>query len=327
MWSAALLVIICVPPPASAQSLFASSCGEDAHINAAKREAIDSAAMAFAGSLLGPNPSAGFDLLSKETQQSTTREGIAADGQALIRQFDPKNVSVQHAYLVKLLGKSPGRVVCATDLTKPDGWESLAAADIPEQGHVLLSADVINGHVAIAVWLVPEKTDWKVQNFWLNISSLGDKDSTQLWELANAQKARGHNFNASLLYSAAAQTANRGPNFQMGITRRISEDSSDLVLPEEIKGQPPFLWKNGDSIFRILNVGPVSIGGKEYVIILHEVAPWATDADVDGRNKQLNSYFKQRFPEYTEIFSGIVARAKERGSDRLFGTVDVTPSK
>lgn len=287
---------------------------------------MDSAAMAFAGLLLGPNPSAAYDLFSKEGQQGTTREQIATDGQTFIRQFEPKNLSVRHTYLMNLFGKSPGRIVCGTDFTKPDGWESVGAADIPEQGHVLLSADVTNAHAAIAVWLVPENNNWKVQSFWLNISSLGDKDSTQLWELANVQKARGHNFNAVMLYVAASQTANRGPNFQMGITQRISEDSADLVIPADLKGQPPFLWKSGDTIFKVLSYGPVAIGGKDYIFVVHEVAPWETDGQVDGWNKQLLSYFKQRFPEYSEIFAGIVVRAKERGTNRLYGTVEETPS-
>jgi hypothetical protein len=112
---------------------------------------MDKSAMAFAGLLLGPNPSAAYDVFSKEGQQSTTRERIDAAGQMFSRQFEPKNLSVQHTYLVNLFGKSPGRLMCGTDFTKPGGWESVAAADIPEQGYVMLSADMTNGHLAIAI--------------------------------------------------------------------------------------------------------------------------------------------------------------------------------
>jgi hypothetical protein len=319
-----LLVLFTLP--ASAQSLFTFSCGEDDHVNAAKRQTMDSAALAFAGSLLGPNPSAAYDAFSKVGQQYTTRDRIAADGQTFVRQFEPKNVVVQHTYLINLSGKSPGRAICGTDFTKPNGWESLGATDAPEQGHVLISADVPNGHLAIAVWLVPEVNDWKVQSFWLNLSTLGDKDSTQLWALANAQKTVGHNFNAALLYSAALQTANRGPNFQMGITQHITEDMSDLIPPDEIKGKAPFLWNSADTTFKVLNVSPVAIGGKFYVIVLHEVAPWETDGQAEAWNKKVLSYFKQRFPEYSDVFAGIVVRAKEQGSSRLYGTVEETRS-
>jgi len=56
-----------------------------------------------------------------------------------------------------------------------------------------------------------------------------------------------HSFNAALLYAAAAQTANRGPSFQLGIAQSISDEMSRLTVPDEIKGQPPFLlekWRN-----------------------------------------------------------------------------------
>ena len=182
--------------------------------------------------------------------------------------------------------------------------------------------------LAIAVWLVPERNGWKVQSFRANVSTLADKDSKQLWELARAQQALKHSFNAALLYAAAAQTANRGPSFQLGIMQSISNQMSSLTVPDEIKGQPPFLWKNGETTYKVATVGPMAIGGKIYVVMNHEVSPWQTNEQVDGWNKELLSYFKHRFPEYSDAFAGLVARATERGSNRGFGTVEeLSPSK
>jgi hypothetical protein len=308
------------------QAPFAFSCAEDAHVDAGKKKTIDSVAMNFVQTVLGANPSAAFDLMSKTGQAETTREQFDGSAAGIIRQFDPKNVTVQHTYLVDLKGKSPGRVVCATDLSKPEGWESLAAADVPEQADVLLSADTRNNKLAFVVWLVPEQGEWKVQSFRLNVSTLADKDSLQLWELARAQQARQHNFNAALLYAAAAQTADRGPNFQLGVTQSISDEMSKLTVPAEIHGQPPFFWKSGETTYKVANVGPIAVGGKIYVIIVHEVSPWLNNEQVDGWNKELLSYFKGRFPEYSEVFAGLVARATERGSNRGYGTVEELPT-
>ncbi|MGA2022239.1 MAG: hypothetical protein ABSH02_16725, partial [Candidatus Sulfotelmatobacter sp.] len=181
--------------------------------------------MNFVEAVLGPNPSAAFGFLSKAAQAETTSQQF--DGAvAVIRRFEPKNVTLQHTYFIELTGKSPGRVVCATDLSKPDGWESLEAESAPEQAHVLLSADTVNNKLAIAVWLVPEQNGWKVQSFRVNVATLADKDSRQLWELARAQQALKRTFNAAVLYSAAAQTANRGPSFQLGIAQSISDEMS-----------------------------------------------------------------------------------------------------
>jgi hypothetical protein len=303
-----------------------SSCDEDAHIDADKKKIIDAAALTFARTVLGPSPSAAFDLMSQAGQTETSRQQLDDSALAIMRQFEPKNVAVQHTYFIELKGKSPGRVVCATDLSKPDGWESLSAENVPEQAHVLLSADTRNNELAFAIWLIPEKSDWKVQSFRLNVSTLADKDSTELWELARAQQEKHHSFTAALLYAAAAQIANRGPNFQLGITQSISNDTSKFTAPAEISGQPPFLWRNGESTYKVMNVGPTAVGGQIYVVIQHEVSPWQNDAQVVAWNKDLLSYFKRRFPEYSDVFAGVVARAIERGSNRGYGTVEESAS-
>jgi hypothetical protein len=320
-------VIVLLASQAFPQEPFATACGEDAHIDAAKRKTIDAAAMKFVEAALGSSPSAAFDFLSKAAKAETTSQQF--DGiEEVIRRFEPKNVTIQHTYFIELKRKSPRRVVFATDLSRPDGWESLEAESVPEQAHVLLSADTVNNKLAIAIWLVPEPNGWKVQNFRVNVSTLGDKDSTQLWELARAQQALKHTFNAALLYAAAAQTANRGPSFQLGIAQSISDEMSRLSVPDEIKGQPPFLWENGETTYKVATVGPMAIGGKIYVVITHEVSPWQSNEQVDGWNKELLSYFKRRFPEYSDVFAGLVARATERGSNRGYGTVEeLSPSK
>jgi hypothetical protein len=311
---------------APAQQPNMSSCGEDGHIDTAKKKTIDTAALSFVQTVIGPSPSAAFDLMSQAGQAETNRQQLDSAALAIMRQFEPKNVAVQHTYLIKLKGGYPRRVVCATDLSKPGGWESLSAENVPEQAHVLLSADTRNNKLAFVVWLVPEKSEWKVQSFRVNVSTLADKDSIQLWELARAQQARQHSFNAALLYAAATQAADRGPNFQLGITQSISDDTSKFTAPAEINGQPPFSWKNGANTYKVMSVGPIAIGGKIYVIIVHEVAPWENDAQVDAWNKELLNYFKRRFPEYSDVFAGLVARAIERGSNRGYGTVEELPS-
>lgn len=277
--------------------------------------------MTFANAVLGSNPSNAFDLLSKAAQANTTPQQF--DGtEAILRRVEPKNVAIQHTYFVELKGKSPGRVVCGNSFSNPSAWASLEAESVPQQAYTLLSADTVNNKLAIAIWLIPEQSGWKVHDFRMNVSTLGDEDSMQLLLLARIQQAKKHSFNAALLCAAAAQTANRGPSFQLGITQSISEEMSKFIVPDEIKGPPPFLWKNGERIYKVNNVGPIAIGGKLYVSINHEVSPWQSNEQVEGWNRELISYFKNRFPEYSDSFAGLVVRATERGSNRGYGTVE-----
>lgn len=314
------------PLAAFAQSAFVVTCAQDAHIDLAKKSAIDSAAVKFAGVLFSSNPGSAFDAFTKEGQQATTREKVAAIGEGLVRQFNPKNVAVQHSYLVELVGESAGPVVCGPDLSKPEETVILAILDLPEQARVLMTADTTNNRLAITVLLILEQDAWTVQAFWVNVSTLADEDSNQLWQSGRGQASKGHDFNAALLLSAALQIANRGPAFKLGIVQYIQEDLSNLTLPIDLKGQPPFIWNKGLKEFKVLNVGPIAVGGKIYVNITHEVDPWEKDAQVVGRNKELIAYFKQRFPEYSDVFAGIVVRANERGTNRGYGTVDEKPT-
>jgi hypothetical protein len=82
------------------------------------------------------------------------------------------------------------------------------------------------------------------------------------------------------------------------------------------------LWKSANNTWKVLSVSPTAVAGKIYVIIVHEVHPWQTDAQVDGWNKELLTWFKRRFPEYSGVFAGLVARARESGTNRGYGTVE-----
>ncbi len=330
-WQLVFLIAASIPQ-ARAQTLFATSCAEDSEIEATKRQAVDNSATKFLQTLFSANPTAAFDALSTEGRKSAKREDFPGLANAIIRKFFTdehnavlsrlKDTRVQKTYLLNLKGKSPGNIVCGRSLSSPDGWASLAASDIPEQAYVLITAPATNNEITFTLWLVPEQSQSKIQSIWTNVSTLADKGALQVWQLARAQSAQGHQFNAALLLSAAADLALRGPNFQAGITQSISKDMSTLTLPAEISGPPPFTWKSPDHTWKVLNAGPLAIGGKIYVLLIHEVQPWQTDAQVDGWNKQLLVYFKKRFPEYSGAFAGLVARARERGTNRGFGTVE-----
>jgi hypothetical protein len=273
--------------------------------------------------LLGPNASSAYSFLSKAGKLDVPDEQVLEQAAAAIQQVKPEKLAVQHTYLINLVGMSPGRVVCATDLTKPDGWVSVVAGDFPEQAYVLLSAHTVNNQLVFTVWLVPEAGTWKVQSFSMHVATLAEEGSEQLWQKARTQKLEGHDLNAALLYATAAETANRGPNLQLGLASAIGNDMSQLSIPAEIRGQPPFQWKTPDGSFKVLVIGPIAVGGKVYLMIRDESPPWTNDSQIDARNRKLIAFVKRRFPEYSDSFAGIVVQAHEEGTHRVYGTVEV----
>ncbi|HSY01365.1 MAG TPA: hypothetical protein VK819_04400 [Acidobacteriaceae bacterium] len=312
---------------AYSQEVVASSCRENDQIDSSKRQEVNAAALDFVQTLLGSNPAAAFSSLSEEGKKAVPDEMALVQAATLIQQFKPADLKVEHTYVINIFGKSPGRVVCGKSLSKPDEWVSVVAADLPEQAYVSLSAEAINNQFAFTVWLVPGAGGWKVQSFSMNMGTLANEGPDQLWERARAQKANGHNLNAALLYFAAMQTINRGPNLQLGLADAISKDASEYQLPPEIEGQPPFEWKAPDMTFEVLSVGPIAVGGKIYIVIQDESPPWHSNDQIDGWNRKLIAWFKGRFPEYSDAFAGIVVRANEQGTHRGYGTVDEVSSK
>ncbi len=219
-----------------AQSLFVSTCQEDSKIPSEKRTDFELVAMNLVHKLLGANPETVFDMMSEEGRKTGTREQLKALATETFQKMQLRNLSPLHSYYIELKGQSPGRIVCGNDFSKPDGWESLEAANVPEQAHVLISANTINNLMVVSVWLVPEHGAWKVQSFWLNAASMADLDSAKLRELAQVQQTKGHNFNAIILYTTAAQLARRGPSVQLGITQAIANDLAKIPVPSEIRG-------------------------------------------------------------------------------------------
>jgi hypothetical protein len=302
--------------PGRAQLPFFATCQEDSGIQPEKRKILESVAMDFVHKVLGANPEIAFDMMSDAGKGSSTREQLKAMAIAMFQKMQLRNISPLHTYIIELKGQSPGRVLCGTDYSRPEGWELLEAADVSEQAHVLISANTVNNLMVVSLWLVREQGEWKVQSFWMNAANLADLDSMKLRQLGHVQQAKGHNLNALVLYTTAAQLANRGPSIRLGIAQSIADDLTKVSVPSEIQGPAPFSW----------NIGPIAVGGKIYLMLVHETAPWQSNAQVEGWNKELLRYFKIRFPEYSDSFAGLVARAHERGGRRGFGTVEDTPA-
>jgi hypothetical protein len=311
---------------AFAQSPFLVKCSVDSEINGGKRKTITAAAERFMQALQSTNPQGAYDMLSTAGRAQVTSEQFRAQAAALVGQVQPRNIAIQRTFFIELTGKAPQRVVCARDLSNRNETSFVAAADFAEQAHVILTGESRNNKLAFTLWLVPEQNTWRVQSYWMNVASLADNDSHRLLQLGRDQHAKSHEFNAALLYAAAMDTAYRGPNFQMGIAQAISEDAAKLKIPPEIQGKPPFSWKSGDVMYKILNVGPIAIAGKTYVVIAHEVPPGQNNDQFESSNRRLLQYFKTRFPEYSTFFAGVVVRAMERGTGKGYGTVEELPS-
>jgi hypothetical protein len=74
-------------------------------------------------------------------------------------------------------------------------------------------------------------------------------------------------------------------------------------------------------VFEIVRLNPISLKGKLYLVISHEVTPWKNSQEIEKKNRLLIKLFASRFPEYSETFTGLVAEATERGGNNGWRTV------
>ena len=155
----------------------------------------------------------------------------------------------------------------------------------------------------------------------LNVWCPGFSPAGDLWAAAQAEQHKNHNFNAFILGVTALQFADRGPHFHLGIQSEIGKGLNEMHRPETLQGNPPFNWKLGDQSFKILNVGPIGVGGKIYLTIRQEIAVASDDKEYDRQNHVLITAFAKAFPEYKDVFSGLVIEAVTSSNQNGFRTV------
>jgi len=313
---------LAAPPQATAP--FVSSCATDGEISVEDRATLDQAAMQFVQSLLGSNPTAAYSSFTADAKQTVSLENFTAMVQQGIQPMAPyTDLHVAHTYLAKVTGGTQEQRVVCGNLSSPEGWVAVTAKPGPQQAHVIVESQTRNNTWAFVIWLLWEQGHWHVQYFQATIVAMVGKSAQDLLAMARTQQQRHHNFNASALYATALQLAGRGPNLQLGFEPDIQKEMTQLQVPREIQGQPPFTWQFGNSYFKVLTVGPIGVGGNIYLNIEQQVAQWTNNNDAERENQELIAAFKKAYPEYSDVFAGLVVAAREAGGTRGYRTVDV----
>jgi hypothetical protein len=312
-----------VAAPKATSQLFRTSCKADDEVPPQDRESIGQVALKFVEDALGPNTSSAYAAFTANAKESVPLEQFVSGFQNTIKPMGPfKNLRVAHTYLPKLTGGTQEQRVVCGNFSSPEGWVAVNAKPGPVEAYAIVEGDTVNNTSAFIIWLLPEQGNWRVQYVHFATITMVGKSADDLQKIAAGENAKQHTFNAFILYSAALQLADRGPFFQLGTKPEIEKAIGNVPRPPTLQGQAPFVWHFDKSTFTVLNVGPIGIGGKIYLLIDHEVKPWAEDEEADRENRNLITAFAKAYPEYKEAFAGLIVRAHERGSNRGFGSVE-----
>jgi hypothetical protein len=303
------------------QQTMAASCVADGAIDATTSKALDQAALDFVATVSGNNPIGAYAMLAADTKGAITPDKFLAALRPSLEPVAPfSEVHIAHAYFVRLpAGGANQRVICG-NLDQPDHWVAVSAKPIPEQAHLIVDATAQHGHWAFVLWLVPEN-GWHIEGFNFTATGMAGKSLADIVGMARDQHAQHHDFNAVLLYGAAAHLASRGGDLQLGIEPDIEDQIAKLPIPGFLKGKPPLNWKIADNTYKIDNIGAAGVGDKIYLAITQELSPWHSDADADTRNRTLIQDFARAIPEYSAAFSGLILLARDESGSHLYRTV------
>lgn len=299
----------------------AASCLADDAIDSGTRKTLDQAALDFVSVVSGANPIGAYAMLAADTKGAITPDKFLAALRPSLEPVAPfTDVHVAHAYLVHAAPGGAGQRVICGNIDQPENWVAVTAKPIPDQAHLVVDAEAKQGHWAFVLWLVPEN-GWHIEGFNFTATGMAGKSLAEILEIARVQHAQNHEFNAVLLYGAAARLASRGNDLQLGIETSIQEQLAKLPVPAFLKGKPPLTWKIGDEIYKIDSIGAAGVGDKIYLAITQILTPWHSDNDADTRNRMLLRDFVTAVPEYSASFGGLILMARDETGGHLYRTV------
>lgn len=299
-----------------------ASCTADDAIPGGTRQALEKAALGFVNAASGANPIDAYAMLAADTKGAVTPDKFLAAMRPSLEAIAPlTDIHVVHAYFVRAPrdGGARQRVICGS-LDQAEHWVAVTAKPIPEQAHLIVDATAKGGHWSFALWLVPEG-GWRIEGFNVAAATMGGKTLPEMVTAAQAQRDLHHDFNAALLYGAAARLASRGNDLQLGLESDIQSQLGKLPIPSYLQGKPPLNWKIADNTYRIDNVGAAGVGDKLYIAITQELSPWHGDNDADTRNRSLIRDFAKAVPEFSSAFSGLILVARDGAGTHAYRTI------
>jgi hypothetical protein len=342
VWSMKFIVplatfLLAAAMPAHAQSsraLLAGKCETDADVPAAARAPYEETALQVVRAIVDGRYDDAHAKFDPEVLRGIRPADFSRAMSQRAQAWNPmRDLKVAQSFrLSGATGSDKGGIMlCSAEaggsVTAPGGSVLVGANPIPLQAHVIVEGKGQSHRFAFALWLTQPEQDWRVFRLEINPTTILDRSASDLWKEARNQRERGHDFNAFVLFMAASQLTNRGPNVVLGVAREIDKELKDLQQPPEFAGGPPSTWTYGDSSFRVVSVRVTEVGADFGLLIQHEVAGSPRDEELERQNRALLAGFKVARAEYAQVFDVIVVRALSDGGRRAHGTAERTPKR
>lgn len=297
-------------------------CQSGEQIGARERAAIGDAALEFMETF-ARSPLEARQLMSRRGRAATmNRADVEAPAQTYNSITPNSQTIVSETYVLRFTGGSNSGEIAPCAL---EGGRAvfIARGGTMTSGVVLLKeAFTGQSERTISVWLENEGGVWRVRAMQFAPTRLAGMDAAQLWNLAREQRARGHDFNATVLYGLARFTNQLGPYYQSRMMQDFNADVGTFAAAPLLQGSAPYHWTLDGSDYSVTRIEYVGTRAGETVLVIHHSTPnWTTFEEAELINRRLIDSFNSTHPEWREIANALAARAYRPGSDQSWGTV------
>lgn len=321
-----LFVVMTLLLSGGCQSSFYYNCHDGGEIDSKKKSDVAAVSLQFVQAALAGDVDAVYRQFTEAAKANTPRDQFAGALQVFKSAGPFDGFQIERIMTVTGWGdtsKSNGIAICSKDAVHPEAGVTVAIQKVPEQAYALVSAKGKGSQETwiVSVWLIPSAEKWQVHSFYATIGTALGKSADEYIAMARTEKSRGHALSAGLLYSDAASISARGPFYHTGREDLIQREAQQVTPPQEFRGRAPFSLTGPSGAFSILHVNTIPLNGKLYLVIAHEVDPWKDSREIEQKNQALISTFAKQFPEYSDVFGGLVAEATARGGNNGWRTV------
>jgi hypothetical protein len=296
-------------------ALAADVCKLDGAIGTATYAAIKTIALAYAHALLDGDGAKSVTITDVKIDPQTGKP-VSAMAQLIAVGRPFSAVKLDHVYLVSAPA-AQGRATCGT------GNESVFLAVGPggDEAYALISAQSRNDGWALVLKMAQDAAGWQVKDAHLTGAGTAGRSSQMMLAQARSERASGHAFNATILYIGVLSTMDRGADFQTAFQQTVRGDIANLPTPPELQGPPPFKWTMGGKTFSVQMVSMIGIGKDLGLIFNLPQTDWPATEAIEARNREFLDAFRATHPDFTRVFSFLVARAFKPDNSGGFATV------
>lgn len=298
-------------------------CHANAEIGADERAEIDAAASAFVEEFL-QNPAAAHADMAVAARQTITPEQLTIARAQYLSLGDAAPRQAANTYLMRFpTGSRHGEKVACNIHGTPRRPDLVARGGTWRSAVVLMTESIDGGAAerATSVWMDHESGGWRVRGFFFTLSRINGMGVDEFWTRAKAERQAGHTLNASVLYSAAASTLDRGDFLVLSIAPEFTADMQGFAAPPEFQGDPPYAVVLGGQNYNVIVMQTHGAREGTFLFIKHQMPDWPDNAAAESANRQFIEGFNAQYPEWRDVFDGLIVRAVRPNSNAAWGTV------